>query len=47
MKFFIGFLLFAFLLGGWEYRHQRPARFIILFVVCVVLAVMFHSTKYV
>jgi hypothetical protein len=47
MKFWIGFLLFAFLLGGWEFRHQRPARFIILFGVCVVLAVAFRSTKYV
>jgi hypothetical protein len=47
MKFFIGFLLFSFLLGGWEYRHHRAGRFIVLFGVCVVLAVMFRSTKYV
>jgi hypothetical protein len=47
MKIWIGFLLFAFLLGGWEFRHQKPARFIILFAVCVMVAVAFRSTKYV
>ena len=47
MKVFIAFLLLMFAIGGWEFRHQRSARFVLILAVCVVVALALRTYKFV
>jgi hypothetical protein len=47
MKVWMVFLLATFVLGGWEFRHQRTAKFVVLFGICVVAALAFRSYRFV
>jgi hypothetical protein len=47
VKVFIAFLLLMFVIGGWEFRHQRNAKFALVFGLCVVAALALRSYQFV
>jgi hypothetical protein len=47
VKVFIAFLLAMFALGGWEFRHRRPAKFLLVLSICVVTALALQSYRFV
>jgi hypothetical protein len=47
MKVFIAFLLFSFLLGGWEFRNQKSVKFLVFVGMCVTVALALRSYRFV
>jgi hypothetical protein len=47
MKVWIGFMLLMFMLGGWEFRNQRPAKFVLVLGICVGTTLLFRSYRFV
>jgi len=47
MKVWIAFMLLAFVLGGREFRRDRPTRMIVVFGLAVVVALALRTYRFV
>jgi hypothetical protein len=47
VKIWIGFMLLAFVLGGREFRRERPTRMIVIFGLAVVVALALRTYRFV